>query len=293
MYPESQRNAPKSLAMLTVSMVVFGSIGIFRRMIPLPSALIAFFRGAIGSLFLLAFLRLRGKKTFHNTPAKTVMLLALSGAVIAFNWILLFEAYNYTSVSVATLCYYMEPVIVILLSAVLFREELTMRKGICALLAFAGMILISGVAEGGLPQAGELKGILFGLGAAVLYSSVVLMNRFLRGVDAFEKTVIQLGAAAIVMVPYLLLTGEFAGNKWTFSTAMLLLFVGVVHTGICYALYFGSMDSLRMQTVAIFSYLDPITALFLSALILHEKLTLFGLIGAVLILGSAIMSEVE
>ena len=264
MYPESQRNAPKSLAMLTVSMVVFGSIGIFRRMIPLPSALIAFFRGAIGSLFLLAFLRLRGKKTFHNTPAKTVMLLALSGAVIAFNWILLFEAYNYTSVSVATLCYYMEPVIVILLSAVLFREKLTLRKG-----------------------------ILFGLGAAVLYSSVVLMNRFLRGVDAFEKTVIQLGAAAIVMVPYLLLTGEFAGNKWTFSTAMLLLFVGVVHTGICYALYFGSMDSLRMQTVAIFSYLDPITALFLSALILHEKLTLFGLIGAVLILGSAIMSEVE
>ena len=293
MNTDLQRNSPKALAMLTVSMVVFGSIGIFRRMIPLPSALIAFFRGAIGSLFLIAFLRVSGKKIFHNTPVKTLLLLALSGAVIAFNWILLFEAYNNTTVSVATLCYYMEPVIVILLSAVLFREKLTLKKSICAALAFCGMILVSGVAEGGLPRAGELKGILLGLGAAVLYSAVVLMNRFLRGVDPFEKTIIQLGAAAVVMVPYLFLTGEFTGNTWTFGTAMLLLFVGIVHTGICYALYFGSMDSLRMQTVAIFSYLDPITALFLSALILHERLTVFGIIGAVLILGSAIISEME
>jgi len=284
-------NSPKSLVMLISSMLVFGTIGIFRRFIPLPSALIAFCRGLVGAVFLIVFLKLRGKKLLHGIGIRKGLWLAISGAVIGFNWIFLFEAFNYTSVSVATLCYYMEPVIVIVLSTVLFHEKMTVRKALCALVALIGMILISGIIESGLPNAGELRGILMGLTAALLYSTVVLMNMKLQGVDAYEKTVIQLASAALVMIPYLLITGEFTGNTWSAGTIGLLLFVGIVHTGICYALYFGSIDGLRSQTIALFSYIDPITALVLSALILHERMTVFGVLGAVLILGSAIASE--
>ncbi len=290
---DRQTNDKRSLLMLTGSMLIFGTIGIFRRLIPMDSALIAFFRGAVGCAFIWLFSRLRKQKTTEKTDKKTLAKLTVSGAVIGVNWLLLFEAYNHTSVSVATLCYYMEPTIVILASLVLFREKLTIKKAACTLAALGGMVLVSGVPETGLPSGQDLKGILLGLGAACLYAAVVLLNKSIRNVDPYFKTTVQLGAAGAVMLPFLLFTGGFTGGEWSLRTVGLLLLTGVLHTGVSYALYFGSMDGLKTQTVALFSYLDPVAALLLSALVLHESMSWLGLLGAALILGSAVLGEME
>ncbi len=289
----TQKNDKKSLAMILIAMAIWGSVGIFRRFIPVSSSILACCRGIIGTLFLILFVKVQRKKLFFPLSRRQILLLILSGAVMGINWILLFEAYNYTSVATATLCYYMAPTIVVLLSPVLFREKITLRKGLCALIAVIGMVFVSGVIENGMPELSELKGILFGLGAAVLYACVVIINKKLPGIDPFEKTVIQLGASALALVPYILLTGERIPTGLSLSAVMMLLVVGLVHTGIAYAMYFGSVDGLQAQTVAILSYLDPITALILSALVLHEKMTVFGIIGAVLIIGAALVSETE
>ena len=289
----TQKNDKKSLAMILIAMAIWGSVGIFRRFIPVSSSILACCRGIIGTLFLILFVKVQRKKLLFPLSKREILLLILSGAVMGINWILLFEAYNYTSVATATLCYYMAPTIVVLLSPVLFREKITLRKGLCALIAVIGMVFVSGVIENGMPGLSELKGILFGLGAAVLYACVVIINKKLPGIDPFEKTVIQLGASALALVPYLLLTGERIPTDLSLSAVMMLLIVGLVHTGIAYAMYFGSVDGLQAQTVAILSYLDPITALMLSALVLHEKMTVYGVIGAVLIIGAALVSETE
>ena len=222
---------------------------------------------------------------------RTALWLTVSGSVIGFNWIFLFEAYNYTSVSVATLCYYMQPTIVVFASCFLLGESMTKKKGVCCMIALSGMILVSGVIEGGQTGIKDFRGILLGLGAAVLYSTVVLMNKKIKGVDAFDKTIIQLAAAGIVLIPYIAATHQLSDMDWGWKTAALMLVVTILHTGICYALYFGSMDGLRTQTVALFSYIDPITALVLSAIILHKKMSVWGILGAALILGSAVICE--
>ena len=121
--------------------------------------------------------------------------------------------------------------------------------------------------------------------------SSFLLNKKGAPVDAYEKTILQLFSAAAVLVPYLLVTENFSALQLTGRDVLLLLVLGIVHTGIAYALYFGSMDGLRAQTIALFSYIDPVVALFLSALLLREPLTAAGMIGAVLILGSAAFSE--
>ena len=286
-----KKNDPKSLAMFIGSMLIFSTIGIFRRYIPLPSALLACCRGVIGSAFLLilAFARKREKR--EKLGAKKVTVYVIMGILIGINWLLLFEAYNFTTVPTATLCYYMEPTIVILLSPLVFREKLTLKKGICALVAVIGMVFVSGVMDNGIPKLAELKGVLLGLGAAVLYAAVVIINKKMPGVEVYQKTTIQLLAAAIIMVPYLLLTEDFTQVQCNTTAIIMLLVVGLVHTGVAYALNFGSMDGLRGQSLALFSYLDPITALILSALILHETMSPWGMIGAVLILGAAFISE--
>ena len=281
----------RSKLMLISAMVIFGTIGIFRRYIPLPSGTIAFARGVIGVIFLLAVVGLGGKKISKEAVKNNLAILCISGALIGFNWILLFESYQYTSVATATLCYYMEPVFVILASSVLFREKLTGKKILCTIVAFIGMILVSGVLQVGISGLSEMKGILFGLGAAALYSSVVLMNKKLKEISAYDKTIVQLASASIVILPYILAAEDISGVEFTPLMIIMLLVVGVIHTGMAYAMYFGSMGNLKAQTIAIFSYIDPIIAVILSAVILHENMDIMGWTGAVLVLGAAMWME--
>ena len=296
----AETNRPGALLMLASSMLIFGTIGLFRRYIPLSSGLLAFSRGILGALFLGLFLMIRRlpeqrlkkrKGSWNRTSAPVFFLLILSGALIGVNWILLFEAYNYTTVATATLCYYMQPTIVILLSPLFFHERLTAKKLVCAFLAVLGMFLVSGAAGEGIPQGDAFRGILCGLGAAVLYAAVVIMNKCIRNIDPYLKTILQLASASVCLLPYLAVTGQLSYVKLDSFSLLMLLVVGIVHTGIAYTLYFGSTDGLKAQTIALFSYIDPVSALFISVLFLHEPMGAAGLVGAVLILGAAFAAE--
>lgn len=274
--------------MLVASMLIFGTIGIFRKYIPLPSGMIAMVRGIVGTMFLMLVMMVGKKKPDFMAIKKNLLLLCLSGTLIGFNWILLFEAYQHTSVAVATLCYYMAPVLVILVSPIVLKERLTRRKMLCAAAAFVGMVLVSDVLSSGFSG---MRGILLGVGAAALYASVIMLNKKLGEIGAYDKTLVQLAAAAIVLLPYVLIAENPAEMELSALTVVMLLVVGVVHTGAAYAMYFGSMGGLKAQTVALFSYIDPAAAVVLSAVILGEKIDAAGIIGAVLVLGAAVVSD--
>ena len=276
---------------LTLSMFIFGTIGIFRRFIPLPSSMVAMTRGIVGMLFLLAFLRIRKVKLNGEAIKKNFWTLVISGAVMGVNWILLFEAYNYTSVATATLCYYLAPIFIIIVSPFLLKEKITVRKIVCVCVALVGMVFVSGILQAGFSGVSELKGVLLGVGAAALYATVVLLNKRLGDVPAYDRTIIQLGAAGVALLPYVLLTENVAAVEMNGLSALMLAVVCMVHTGVAYALYFGSLMDLKAQTAAILSYIDPVVAIILSALLLKESMGVFGMIGAVLVLGAAIVSE--
>ncbi len=275
------------------AMAIFGTIGLLRRSIPLSSAAIALVRGAVGALILLPFAIKKRTPGSAAALKKALPLLLVSGAMIGVNWVLLFEAYRFTSVSVATLCYYMAPVFVIALSPLFLKEKLRLKQIVCAALAVAGMACVSGVIGGKLPESGDLKGILFGLGAAALYAGVVILNKKLPPLSPFDQTAVQLAAASAAVLPYALLTGGGELALLTPKTALLLLVAGAVHTGIAYLLYFGALPDLSGQTAAIVSYIDPLTALVLSALVLREPVTLPVVLGAALILGATLVSQTE
>ena len=273
-------------------MCIFGTMILLVRNIALGSGLIALVRGALGAVFLLVLLAVRRQKLDLPAIRKNLWILLLSGGVMGLNWALLFEAYRYTSVSTATLCYYMQPVFLTLAAPFVLGEKLSLKKGLCVLVALCGMALISGVLGGEMPQVRELTGIALGLGAAAFYACVILCNKKLRDIGAYDKTIVQLAAAAVVMVPYCVLTGEhFTAESFAPVSLICLLVLGFFHTGFVYAMYFGSMKALRAQTIAIFSYIDPVIAIILSVTVLHEPFDLLSAVGAVLILGAAFISE--
>lgn len=288
-------NTTVSKLCLILAMTIFSTIGIFRRYIPLSSGMLAAVRGIVGTIFLLLVFFAK-KENFHaDTIKKNLLLLLLSGCFIGINWIFLFESYRYTTVATATLCYYMAPIFVMLVSPFLFKENMSIKKGLCIISALIGMVFVSGILTevpvNNISQDSQLKGIVFGLLAAAFYASVILLNKKISGVGAYEKTIFQLGSAAITILPYVLLTESFEAMNLTPNILVLIIFVGIVHTGIAYTLYFHSMGDLKAQTIALYSYIDPILAIILSAIILKEHMHPLAIIGAVLILGAAMISE--
>ncbi len=273
---------------LIVAMMVVGTIGIFVNYIPLPSSVIALSRSVIGSLFLIIVMLIKKEKISWGMVKKNVFPLLLSGIFLGFNWIFLFEAYRYTTVSVATLCYYMAPVFVILLSPVFLKEKLSFVGVICTLLAVVGATLISGAS--GL-KGQDIRGIGFGLTAALFYCGILVSNKKLKGLRDLEKTFCQLAISAVVMMIYVLCTQNVSTLTLSSKTAVLLLIVGVVHTGITYILFFSAIGRLPAQTSSILSYIDPLTAIVLSVIILKQPMTWIQVGGAILILGSTLLNE--
>ena len=281
----------KSLLLLLGSMAIFGGIGLVRRFIPLPSRVIAMARGLIGGAATYLYFRARGGRLSLRALGGESPWLLLSGALLGFNWILLFEAYRYTSVAVATLCYYMAPMLVVLVSPVLFHERITVKKAICVAVALCGMALVSGIGRDGGVQ--DVRGVLFGLAAAVLYASIVLTNKKLTRTDGISRTILQLLTAGVVLIPYVLLTERVGSLDVSGSTLLWLLAAGLIFTALTYAMYFSAIPGLRAQTAALGSYVDPVVAVLVSALFLHEPISAAEWIGAVLILGATAVSTFD
>lgn len=275
---------------LIVTMLLFGTIGVFVRNIALPSSVIAVVRGAIGSCFLLAVVFLR--KSGLDLPAikRNAGKLLLSGLCIGVNWILLFEAYRYTTVATATLCYYMQPVIVILGSALILGEKLSARKLICVFIAILGMVPVSGILES-LPTADEVTGILLALGAAALYGINIITNKTMKNLPSFDMTIFCLMIAGLTLLPYTFVMEDWGAMVWDMQSLLLLVTVGILHTGVAYALYYSALKVLKAQTVAMYGYIDPIFAIVLSALLLGEPLTVSTAVGGAMILGATYLSD--
>lgn len=208
---------------------------------------------------------------------------------MGLNWIFLFQGYKYTSISNATLSYYFAPVFVTILAPFILKEKLTLSKFLCVLMALVGMFCIVGV--DGINGGSDLIGIVYGLLAAGFYASVILMNKFLKGIDSIEITIIQLISATITLLPYVLYVEGFGILSVSSVSIPYILILGIVHTGIAYLLYFSSLQGLKGQTIAVLSYIDPVFAIIISAVILKEQLGFLQIIGGVLILGSSFLSE--
>lgn len=280
----------KARLMLILSMAIFGTLAIFVRNIPVSSGELALYRAVLAAMLIGTYLLFSSDKLKLSAIKKELPLLLFSGMAMGINWILLFEAYKYTTVSVATLSYYFAPIIVTVVCPFLFHEKLTAKQILCFVMSTIGVFLIIGI-----PDLANMEndtiGIFFGLGAAVFYAAVILLNKFIKNVTGIHRTFLQFLAAILILVPYVSATSGFHLFDMNVVGWVNLLIVGLIHTGITYCLYFSSLKELPGQEAAILSYIDPLMAVVISVLVLGESISLLQIIGGVLILGFAIWNE--
>lgn len=293
--------------MLSISMIIFGTIGAFTRAIDVSSGELALYRAVMAVLLLIGYFAVTRQRIHLKEIKGELGLLLASGVAMGINWILLFEAYKYTTISAATLSYYFAPVLVMIICPILFKERMGLKQILCFVISTVGLVLIilctkdAGAASAAgdplasslaLPSGrGHLIGVLFGLGAAVFYATVILLNKCIRQVAGIQRTFLQFIATILILVPYVACTGGVQLGGLNGKGWICLVIVGVVHTGITYCMYFTSLKELKGQEISILSYLDPLVAVLVSVAVLGEQMSWLQALGGVLILGCTLWNE--
>lgn len=276
-------------SMMIASMAIFGTLGVFTRNIAVTSGELALYRAILAISLIAVYLVCTKQNINLKASKKELVLLLFSGAAIGINWILLFEAYKYTTISAATLSYYFAPVIVTVICPILFHEKLTGKQIFCFIMSTLGLIMITGTSN--IRDKRDFIGILFGISAAIFYAAVIILNKFIRNIDGIHRTFLQFLSAIIILVPYVLLTSRIHLGNLAIKGWGNLLIVGLFHTGITYCMYFSSLKELAGQEASILSYIDPLVAVLISVLILGETMSIAQAIGGTLILGFTLWNE--
>jgi drug/metabolite transporter (DMT)-like permease len=273
-------------------MIIFGTMGLVVKYIDLSSSETALLSSSIGCLFLVFVFFIMKKSIQWKLVKVNASTLFLSAVALGGNWVFLYQSYDHTTLANATLGYYFAPVFVMVLSPVVLKELLPIKKIVCIGVAILGMLLIIG---NGISASGkdDLLGILFGLVAAAFYAALMLLNKFIQNMGMLEITIIQLGTTALLLFPYVLFTEGFGILGVSRSSIPFIILLGVVNTGIGFWLFFSGMLKLKGQSIAMLSYVDPFVAILISAVILQEKMTIIQIIGGTLLLGSTFISEIN
>lgn len=282
----------KARIMLIISMTIFGTLALFVKNINVSSGELALYRAVLAAIFLLFYLLITKQKISFKDIKKDLIIIIISGMAMGFNWIFLFEAYKYTTVSVATLSYYFAPIIVTLVCPIIFKEKLTIKQIICFIASTIGIILITDLSNMS-NNSSHLLGIIFGLIAASLYATVIILNKYIKSISGIHRTFIQFLSAIVILIPYVLLTSGITISNLNSNGWINLLIVGIVHTGITYCLYFTSLKELPGQNAAILSYIDPVVAILISVFILNEQMSFIQVMGGILIIVFTLLNELK
>lgn len=277
----------KALIKYISALMLFGLNGVVASHIALTSYEIVFLRTFIGGIFLTALYLFKKEKFHIRNNGKDIFFIVLSGIAMGANWLFLYEAYQQIGVSLATLLYYCGPVIVMILSPLIFKERLTAPKVVGFVIVVIGVILVNGKAT----VAGEnLWGFFCGMMSAVMYFLLVTFNKQAKKIVGMENSVIQLGVSFLTVAVFMLVKQGIFFHIPKESLPWILM-LGIVNTGLGCYLFFSPLSKLPVQTVAICGYIEPLSAVIFATVFLGERMAAVQIIGAVLIIGGAMVGE--
>lgn len=283
----------KMLLVMVCAQLIFGTTGVLTKLAALPASFICMSRGALGFAFLLLLYKLIGVKLDLEAIKRNIWLLVITGAFLAMHWILVYESYAYTKVATSMLCFYTAPIFVILAGPFVLGEKMTVKKILCVLAALLGLSFVSGFWSSGGGLGNELIGIGLSLCSAMLYAIEIFLCKKLKDISSYDVTIVNMLMVFIVSGLNVLFRVDLSDVQFSISSIVLVCVMGIMNTGAAYVLYFRALAKMQAHSVAMLSYISPVTAILWTALILKENLDIYDLVGAVLILGACFVNETK
>ncbi|MHC3471046.1 DMT family transporter [Streptomyces sp. 7R007] len=282
---ETRRPETRGAIELTAAMLLSGTIGVFVVESGASPFNVVFYRCVFGTLFLGLYCLARGFFTDHGFTPKKLALAALGGVFIVFNWAFLFESYGKTSISVATVVYHTQPFFVVLLGAVLFKDRITAHKAGWLIVAFLGLVLVSGISSSDLSSDSTyLVGIGYALLAALFYGLSTIITKRVSGVKPHLVALVQVTLGIPLLLPFTQL-GQSAhfGSGWAWLAGL-----GFIHTGVMYVLMYSSYQKLPTSKIAVLAFVYPAAAMVCDWAVYGHHVTWVQALGIPLIVAASL-----
>ncbi len=271
--------AEKKQALLALhgAVLLFALSGLFGKWLDLPATYIVFGRAFFSAIALFIFVQIYQGKSLKVTN-KTLVALAVTGAILAFHWVSFFHAIQLSTVAIGLITFASFPVFVSFLEPIFFKEKFVFRALLQALLTLAGIYLI--LPQGAFEQ-NVLQGVIWGVLSALSFALLTLMNRkFVINISAKNVAFYQNGFAAICLIPLLMMNPvEVIEQQW-----LILILLGVVFTAFAHSLFNFSLKTISAQVASLAVSLEPIYAIVAAYLLLDESLSLIMLCGGAIVL---------
>lgn len=273
-----------------IAVILYGTTGYILNLISLPSEVVVLCRSALASLFLFLFFTLRGKKLDIELIKKNYMLFLPAGFVLGLNWTFMFASYAAGSVAIGSLLTYTAPIILVAFETLVHKKKMSIGKILCLVGVTIGIVFVSGVFDVAVEV--NTPCVVYGLLSSAAFVFLIIFNRRLKEFPIYEKTFTSLVIATFTVLPYVFIMN--VGKQFTINTIsiVMILVLAILNTVIANMLYMGSIGHIPVETVAILGYVEPVVGTLLSVTLMNQPLGPFGIIGAVLIIASAIISEV-
>lgn len=271
---------------ITSAQAILGTLGVCVIESGIDSVSVVFYRCAIGAVLMALFCYWRGDLWgIQKLPTKTILLAFLSGMLMVTNWILFFEGIQRTSITTATIVFHVQPFFVVILGAMIFREQLRGVTFVWILIAFAGLAMATGISlNGAETSTSAMIGIACTLFAALVYAMVTIIAKSLTDMKSHQLTLIQcLFGSVILSVVLPQGPGEIVLEQWGW-----LIVIGAVHTGVVYILLYSALPKLSTPIVAVLLFVYPASAVIVDALVYQHTIGLAQSIGLALIIISSL-----
>lgn len=272
---------------LVLVMIIWGSLGVFTRSIPLSALSLAFLRAFIALPVLFVVMKM---KKADKVKWQQLIPYIISGVLLGFGWLSLFYGFKHTSISSAVMIYNMCPVYVMIAAPLVLKETISKIQIAVIFISFFGLFLIVGH---DLSEGSGYVGLALSAVSGVFYAVIVLINRSIKTrVDNQTATFAQILTAMIVLLPFVLIDGNiFTVVHLNVVAVTYTVLLGVLHTGVAYTLFFSLYAHMKSVEIVSYSFLEPLFGILFSVIFVGETLTFPQIIGGILILGSTYIGE--
>lgn len=273
---------------LILGVSISGTLGVFVKNIPMDNGEIMAIRTFIGGMFLLGIYLLSNRDFSWDKLKSNLPKLILSGSLFGISGLLLFMSYDAIGVGLSSIIYSLNPVFIFIISIIFLKEKFKPKKALGLFIAVLGLLLVNGLGTGDVLFN---RNLIYGLLAAITYSLMAIINKKIKGLDSMLITIVQLFSASLVVLAYLVYTNKITYTLPSGKGLLFLLIISFIHTGYAMKLYFEGIQNLPTQSVALISYIESLSALISSNIVLRERLSKIEIIGAVMIIGGALIGE--
>jgi len=272
---------------------LWGTMGLFVRHlnnVGLQSMEISALRNILAAALLFPGTAIRNRQLL-KIRARNLWPLICSGifSIVFFNFCY-FSTIARMSLSAAAILLYTAPIFVMLLSLLLFRERLTLRKILALILAFSGCCLVSGVLSAA--QSLTLGGILLGLGSGFGYALYSIFSRFslnqgLHSITITDYTFLFAALGSACLADFSAIGSAFASHGLPLLGFLILYCI--VTTVLPYLLYTAGLSAVENGPASVLASVEPVMATLLGLLVFGETPTVSAVAGMVLVLSALVL----